>query len=277
MKNITVSSLLKKYKIRPKKNLGQNFLVNTNLMNKLMDPLDLYPDEDLLEIGSGLGVFSSKLARHALGVLAIEKDRRLIEIARQEFVEQKNLKFVEGDFLKLDLESLLRNLRLPIKVIGNIPYNISSPILFKLLENHSLFQLAVLTVQKEVAKRLVAAPGSKDYGVLTVLLNSQVCCESLFDLEAGAFLPPPEVTSTAVKISFPNQPLHNIYNPTLFKRVVKTAFNQRRKTVRNTLKTLLKNNKIKPWEACAIDPNSRPERLTIAQYVTLANFLGPLL
>lgn len=273
----SISRLLKKHRFRPKKGLGQNFLTDANFMHRLHDALDLYPDEDLLEIGSGLGVFSSELARHALEVIAIEKDRRLVEIAREEFGEQKNLKFLEADFLKLDLPHLLSDYHLPIKAVGNIPYNISSPILFKLLENHSLFQLAVLTVQKEVADRITAEPGTKDYGILSILLQSQVECESLFDLSPQSFLPEPEVTSTAVRLTFPKQPLHQILKPSIFKLVVKTAFQQRRKKVRNTLKKLLKNNEIRPWGPLGIDPELRPENLTIDQYVALANFLSPLL
>lgn len=273
----SISRLLKKHHFRPKRALGQNFLTDSNSMHRLHDALDLYPDEDLLEIGSGLGVFSNELAKHALEVIAVEKDRRLVEIAKTEFGEQKNLKFLEADFLKLDLPHLLDDYHLPIKVVGNIPYNISSPILFKLLENHSLFQRAVLTVQKEVADRITAEPGNKDYGILSILLQSQVKCESLFDLPPQSFLPEPEVTSTAVRLTFPKEPLYQILKPHLFKETVKTAFQQRRKKIRNTLKKLLKNNKIKPWEPLQIDPDLRPEDLTLDQYVALANFLSPLI
>lgn len=277
MKNITVGGLLKKYKIRPNKKLGQNFLIDKNLMDKLIDALDLYPDEDVLEIGSGLGLLSCKIAENAFEVLGIEKDKRLVKVAQEEFGSQPNLKFIEADFLAINLSELLKSNRVPVKVIGNIPYNISSRILFQLLDHPSLFQCAVLTLQKEVATRMTAKPGSKDYGILTLLLNSQLNCEELFDLEPGSFLPPPQVVSTAVKIMFPKSPPYQIRNPELFKKIVKTAFNQRRKTIRNTLKKLLKNNRIKPWEACQIDPNSRPEQIPIESYVALANFLNPLL
>lgn len=276
MKNPTVMQLVKRHNVRPKKPMGQNFLMDQNLMDKLIDALELYPDEDVLEIGAGLGVFSSRIARQARYVVAVEKDRRLFEIASGEFADQKNLKFVLGDFLKLDLPQLLQPFSPPVKVIGNIPYYISSPILFKLLEHKSLFETAVLTVQKEVAKRIVADPGSKDYGILSVLVQVQAESELLFDLEAGGFYPPPEVTSSAVQLHFRASPLYEVRNMPLFKKVVKTAFNQRRKTVRNTLKILLKNNRIKPWEVVQIDPDSRPETISVAQYVALANFLHSL-
>src|SRR3989338_161025 len=277
MKNITVSGLLKKYKTRPQKKLGQNFLTDVNLMNKLIDDLELYPDEDVLEIGAGLGVFSQRIARHALGVLAIEKDKRLLKIAQDTFEDKTNLKFIEGDFLEFNLPHLLEKLRLPIKVIGNVPYYISSQILFKLLDHSHLFDFAVLTLQKEVAQRLVGKPGTKDYGILTILVNSQATCETLFDIEAGSFFPPPEVTSTAVKITFAKVPLFNIRNFPFFKKLVKQAFSQRRKTIQNSLKILIKNNKIDPWAACKIDPQVRPEQIPIESYVALANFLSPLI
>lgn len=277
MKHLTIPKLLKKYGVRPNKKLGQHFLMEPALIDKLIDALELYPDEDVLEIGSGLGFLSYQVAKHALEVVAIEKDHRLFEIAGKEFGEQKNLKFHEGDFLKIDLPHLVSDYHLPMKVIGNIPYNISTPILFKLLENHSLFQLAVLTVQKEVAKRITAEPGNKDYGVLTIMVQAEAICESLFDIEAGSFLPPPEVSSRAIKVTFPRTPLHMIHKPSLFRTVVKTAFATRRKILQNTLKKLLKNNKIEPWEACQIDPKLRPEEIPVDKYVALANFLAPLL
>lgn len=273
----TVASLLRKYRIRPNQRLGQNFLKEATLMDKLIDALELYPDEDVLEIGSGLGWFTHKIAQLALGVVAIEKDRKLYEIAKEEFGEQKNIQFVHGDFLKLNLVPLVRPFHLPMKVLGNIPYNISTPILFKLLENHFLFANAVLTFQKEVAERLTAKVGTKDFGILTILLGIQTECKKLFDLEPGSFLPPPQVTSTAVRIAFLRQSPYVIHNLKLFKKVVKTAFGQRRKTIKNNLEPLFKKGKIKPWTPLQIDPGLRPEQMTIDQYVALANYLNTLL
>lgn len=277
MNKYTLAKLLRKYPIRPNKKLGQNFLGDKNLMDKLIDALDVYPDEDVLEIGSGLGWMSHEIAKLALSVIAVETDKRLLKIARSEFGKTKNLTFVEGDFLKLDLPHILSNTRLPMKVIGNIPYYISSPILFKLLENHSLFQFAVLTLQREVAERLTAKPGSKDYGILSIFLQAQARCEKLFDLPPQVFFPEPEVVSRAVKITFPRQAPHLIHKPPLFKTVVKTAFRTRRKTIRNNLKGLLKNNRVKPWEASRIDPEVRPEQIPVEGYVALANTLATLL
>ncbi|MDZ4224289.1 MAG: 16S rRNA (adenine(1518)-N(6)/adenine(1519)-N(6))-dimethyltransferase RsmA, partial [bacterium] len=239
--------------------------------------LDVYPDEDVLEIGSGLSVLTAKLGLHAQRILAIEKDKRLLNIAREEFSELANLTFHEADFLKCDLSSLLKKYHTPIKVIGNIPYYISSQIILALLDNAPLFQRAVLTVQKEVADRLAAEPSSKDYGILTIFIGAKAQCDKLFDLAPEAFIPPPEVTSTAIKITFTKNPSFQIQNELLFKKIVKTAFQQRRKTIKNSLKILLKNNRIKPWSSCNIEPELRPEQLTVEQYVALANYLAPLL
>lgn len=273
----TVAHILKKYGVKPNKKLGQNFLSDFNLMDKMIDHLNLYPDEDVLEIGSGLGVLTNRIAMQGLEVIAIEKDKRLHSIAKKEFQKQANIKFIETDFLKTDLLALVQHLHLPIKIIGNIAYNISSPILFKLLEHRNLFSIAILTLQKEVAKRLVAHHGNKDYGILTILMNIYTQCEILFDIEAGSFLPPPKVTSTVVKITSLKKPKYVIYDYPLFQTVVKQAFKGRRKTIKNTLKVLLKNGRIKPWDECQIDPSLRPEQISIAEYVVLANYLHPLL
>lgn len=273
----TVPALIKKYSIRASKKLGQNFLKDSDVMDRLIDPLNLYPDEDVLEIGPGLGVITDKLSRQVLEVIAIEKDKKMLEVAQTEFGDRKNIRFIEADFTKINLPTLLKPFHTPIKVFGNIPYNVSSAILFLLLENHSLFQCAVLTLQKEVANRLIAHPGTKDYGILTILLQPYAVCEKLFDIEPGSFLPPPEVTSTAVKITFLKTSPYTIHKPQLFTRIVKTAFQQRRKTIRNALKSLLKNGQIKPWEVCYINPDERPECLTVKQYADLANYLNTVL
>lgn len=277
MKNPTVAKILKKHNLRPNKKLGQNFLADLNLIEKLIDQMELYPDEDVLEIGSGLGIMSSFIAKLSLEVIALEYDKRLVKIASAEFADKGNLKFIEGDFLKVDLEQLLRNLHTPIKVIGNIPYYISSKIVMKLLENRHLFQFALLTVQKEVAERLVAKPGNKDYGVLSIFLQTEAEVKTLFDLPGEAFVPAPEVTSTVIRITFPKKSLHIIHNPKLYEKIVKMAFLSRRKTIQNNLKTLLKSKKISPWAIVGIDPEMRPEDLSIEQYVTLANYLGTVL
>lgn len=273
----TVSSLLKKYRIRPNKRMGQNFLKEPGLIGKIVDALELYPDEDILEIGSGVGVLTGQLAREALEVIAVEKDNRLLKIAREESEDKKNIKFIHADFLKLNLSSLLQNYRLPMKVVGNIPYYISSKVLFKLLENRSLFQCAVLTLQKEVAARLSAPIRTKDYGILTIQMGLHAECKKLFDIEPGAFFPAPQVTSTVVKITYWKQSPYVLHNPAFFQKMIVQAFCGRRKTIKNTLKSLLKNGKIKPWEMAQIDPSLRPEQITIAQYVGLANILSTLL
>lgn len=273
----TVSSLLKKYRIRPNKNLGQNFLSDPNLIHKIVDILEIYPDEDVLEIGTGLGVLTYQLAKEALEVISVEKDKRLFQIATKEFGGKENLKLIHADFLKINLSALLKNNHLPLKVVGLIPYSLSSKILFNLLDHHSLFQFAVLTLQKEVAARLTANPGTKDYGILTILMGIDAQCRKLFDVEPGSFIPPPQVTSTVIKIEFFKQSPFLIYDHPLFKKLIKTAFATRRKTIQNALKPLLKNGRVKPWEQAGIDPCLRPEQISIPQYVGLANTLHTLL
>ncbi|MBI4125000.1 MAG: ribosomal RNA small subunit methyltransferase A [Deltaproteobacteria bacterium] len=273
----TPASFLRSYSIRPSKSLGQNFLNEPHLMDKLIDALELYPDEDVLEIGSGFGFMTHKIAQHALGVVAVEKDKKLLDIAKKEYGLQKNIQFVQGDFLKINLPATVKDCHLPMKMIGNIPYNISSQILFQLLDNHFLFSAGVLTLQKEVAARLTAKAGTKDYGILAILLATRIACKKIFDIEPGSFIPPPKVTSTAVRLTFLKQSPHVIHNLKLFRQVVKEAFGTRRKTIQNALKKLLKNGRIKPWETAQIDPKLRPEQIPIEGYVRLANLLNTLL
>src|SRR3989338_9281132 len=198
----TVGELLKKHSLHAKKSLGQNFLADPNLMRKLLTSLQLSPEDIVLEIGPGLSVLSALAANQCRQVVAIEKDASLLTIARQEFGYLSNLQWVEGDFLECDLEAILKNWPKPVKALGNVPYNISTPIVFKLLEQRHLFSQAVLTLQKEVVQRMVAQPGNKEYGILSVMLQSQARCTKLFDLPARCFIPPPEVTSSTIQIDF---------------------------------------------------------------------------
>lgn len=274
----SIESLLKKYRIRPKKQLGQHFLNAVPTLEKIVNALGARHTDDVLEIGAGLGVMTSLLASRARRVFAVEKDKILSGIIEKEFGHLKNLRLITTDILKINLERDLDGARFPIKVIGNIPYNISTPILFKLLDNKSLFQCAVLTVQQEVAKRITACPNTKDYGILSILVQTQADCRKLFDIRPTNFIPPPEVDSSCIRLDFIPPPDLQIEDYELFQKLVKAAFGQRRKTLRNSLlgaKSLgLSAEKLDPaLSSCKIDPTRRPETLLIAEYIALANYL----
>jgi len=274
----SIESLLKKYHIRPKKKLGQHFLIAMPTIEKIVNALGARHTDDVLEIGAGLGVMTAMLASRACRVFAVEKDRSLASILTQEFGHLTNIRLIDADILRFDFRQRLSTARFPIKVIGNIPYNISTPILFKLLDNKSLFKCAVLMLQREVARRILARPNTKDYGILSVMAQTKAQCQKLFDIRPTSFIPSPQVISTVIRIDFESAQHTHIEDRDVFERIVKAAFGQRRKTVRNAL--LGSKNLNLPVEkldaalsTCRIDPMRRPETLLINEYIALASAL----
>jgi len=274
----SIESLLKKYHLRPKKQLGQHFLNAMPTLEKIVNALGARHTDDILEIGAGLGVMTAMLSSRAHKVFAVEKDKILSAIIEKEFGHLKNLQLITNDILKINFKRDLHAPRFPIKVIGNIPYNISTPILFKLLDNKSLLQCAVLTLQQEVAKRIIARPNTKDYGILSILAQTQADCRKLFDIRPTNFIPPPEVDSSVVRLDFVPTADFGIENYDLFRKLVKAAFGQRRKTLRNALlgaKGL--GISIEAIDSalshCKINPIRRPETLLIVEYIALSNHL----
>ncbi len=274
----SIESLLKKYHLRPRKQLGQHFLNAVPTLEKIVNSLGIKHTDDVLEIGAGLGVMTVMLAERAHTIFAIEKDKSLAAIIEKEFGHIGNIKLITADILKTNFRRDLDTARFPIKVIGNIPYNISTPILFRLLDNRALLQCAVLTVQQEVAKRIVARPNTKDYGILAILAQTQADCRKLFDIRPTNFIPPPEVQSSVVRLDFISTANMGIENYGLFQKIVKAAFNQRRKTLRNALQGAKGLGiSMEAIDAalsfCKIDPMRRAETLLIPEYIALANQL----
>ena len=276
-------SLLKKYQIRPKKHLGQHFLTAAPTIHKIVDALKIGADDDVIEIGSGLGVMTHLIARRARRVFAIERDQELIEIARKEF-DSDNIVWIQSDILKLTPRDILKqedigakSPSIRAKIVGNIPYNISTPILFWMLDHREALSRGVIMVQKEVGLRVVAPPGGKDYGIPSVLIQAFADCEKLFDISPKSFTPPPRVTSTVVQIDFRKEN-PKIGNEARFRAVVKGAFGKRRKTLRNALlgaRGLWPNahSLDSALAACGIEPNRRPATLSVDDYICLASHL----
>lgn len=279
----SVHSLLKKHGITPKKRLGQHFLHARPTMEKIVAALAATNDDTVIEIGPGLGVMTALAAATARHVFAIEKDAAMIDVARQEFGGIENITWIEEDILETPLCDVMQRLACVgqgerIRVVGNLPYNISSPILFCMLEHRRMIRRAVVMIQKEVAERIVAQPGGKDYGILAVLLQAVADCRKLFDVSAKSFLPPPEVTSSVLQIDF-REGDDGIADEERFRLVVKGAFGKRRKTLRNALLGaralgLTAAKLDAALESCAIDPRRRPEQLSVAEFVALANALS---
>ena len=261
-----------RWKTRPRKRFGQHFL-EAAWVDKLIAALGTSPDDTFLEIGPGRGALTTPLAARVRQVIAVEIDRDLARALPEH--GSANLRIVEGDFLDVDLDEVLRGEPLPVRVIGNLPYNVASPILFKLLGAHAegrRFSDATLMLQREVADRLVARPGTSDYGALAIQVGLHATVERLLTLPPGAFRPAPKVTSAVVRLRFGPASV-DVGDPDVFARVVRGVFLQRRKTLSNALRPVadsLRRSAPQLLESAGIDGQRRPETLTVAEMARLA-------
>lgn len=273
----SIQSILKKYCLRPKKRLGQHFLASVPTMEKIIDAVEIEKDDLVLEIGAGTGLMTAMTAGRCANVIAIERDRDLIDIASSEFGHIKNIRWIGADVLKLDVMKIAQKPR-GCKIIGNLPYNISSPILFWMLDGRDAISRAVIMLQKEVGMRIVAKPGGKDYGILSVSFQAFADCKRMFNVSAKSFVPPPEVESSVVRIDFKGKD-PGIDDESRFRTIVKAAFGKRRKTIRNSLLGArglgLGAEALDSGLAAArIDPRRRPEALSVDEYIELAHHIG---
>jgi 16S rRNA (adenine1518-N6/adenine1519-N6)-dimethyltransferase len=216
--------------IRPHRSLGQSFLTWEPVADDLVGALGVGREDTVLEIGPGKGILTRRLLDRAGQVIAVEVDTRLVEGLREELGADRRLEVVRADFMEFDLAGLRG-----LKVMGNLPYNLSSQMLFRLLEFLPSWDVAVLTTQREFAYRVLAEPGTKAYGALSVLFDRLVERERLFNIEARCFKPRPDVTSTAFQLRRRTRPLYDVADPELFRRVVRACFAQRRKTIANNV------------------------------------------
>ncbi len=257
---------------RPRKRFGQHFL-EAAWVAKVIDALHATRDDAFLEIGPGRGALTRPLAARAGRVVAIEIDRDLAGL----LIEQQlpNVRVIQADFLDIDLAEALHGEPRPLRVAGNLPYNVSSPILFRLLgaaDGGRVFSDATLMLQKEVADRLVAKPGRKEYGVLAIQVALTADVEHLLTLPPGAFRPPPKVTSAVVRLRF-RPPVVDVGDPRVFERIVRGMFLQRRKTVANALRPVadtLGQRSAELLERAEVDGKLRPEALTLDQIARLS-------
>ncbi len=259
-------------KPRPRKRFGQHFLEKA-WVDKLIASLAAAPDDTFLEIGPGRGALTRPLAPCVRELVAVEIDRDLAAALPAHV--PPNVRVVEGDFLDVNLDELLRGVPLPVRVVGNLPYNVSSPILFKLLDaanEGQRFRDATLMLQKEVADRLVARPGTGEYGTLAIQVALHADVERLLTLPPGAFRPPPKVTSAVVRLRF-HAPSADVGDPATFERIVRGVFLQRRKTLANALKPVafsLGRSAPELLERAGLDGSQRPEELTVADVARLS-------
>lgn len=251
--------------VRPKKSLGQHFLTDHNIARKIVDALPPDPP-DLLEIGPGTGILSAYLLTlPGRSSKFIETDREAVEFLVDKFPEISEL-IIHNDFLKVDLKTIMRD---KYQVVGNLPYNISSQIFFRILDDRDRVTSAVVMIQKEVADRIISGPGNKVYGILSVLLQTWFRIEYLFTVSPGVFNPPPKVRSAVIRLTR-NDVTDIGCDPVYYFKLVKTAFNQRRKTLRNALKSLLGN--IPPSHLDDV-LSKRAEQLSVEDFKSLCREL----
>ncbi|HAZ58483.1 MAG: 16S rRNA (adenine(1518)-N(6)/adenine(1519)-N(6))-dimethyltransferase RsmA [Bacteroides sp.] len=252
--------------VKPKKFLGQHFLKDLKVAQDIADTVDSQPELPVLEVGPGMGVLTQFLVKKERTVKVVEVDYESVAYLREAFPSLED-HIIEDDFLKMNLNRTFDGN--PFVLTGNYPYNISSQIFFKMLDNKELIPCCTGMIQKEVAERIAAGPGSKTYGILSVLIQAWYEVEYLFTVSEHVFNPPPKVKSAVIRMTR-NQTRDLGCNEKLFKQVVKTTFNQRRKTLRNSIKPILgKESSILQDEIF----NKRPEQLSVQQFVELTNMV----
>ena len=254
--------------VRPKKNLGQHFLTDLSIAKRIADTVDACPELPVLEVGPGMGVMTQYLVEKPRPLRVVEIDRESVEYLNENFPKLRD-NIIGDDFLRMDLRTLFDGGQFVLT--GNYPYDISSRIFFKMLDNRDLIPCCTGMIQREVALRMASKPGNKQYGILSVLIQAWYNVDYLFTVEPDVFNPPPKVQSAVIRMTR-NEVQHLGCNEQLFKQVVKTTFNQRRKMLRVSLKQML------PTDAPIFKEHAdmltlRPEQLSIEQFVELTNYV----
>jgi 16S rRNA (adenine1518-N6/adenine1519-N6)-dimethyltransferase len=264
--------------LKPDKRLGQHFLVDKGIIREIIQKAGVERSDDILEIGPGLGALTIPLAKEVNSITAVEKDHRMVGHLRQRLEEANisNVQVIEGDILRVDFDDVTGG-KNRIKVMGNLPYNISSPFLEILIKNKKYFSSAVLMLQYEFAERLCSGPGTKDYGAITVMTKYESTVTRLLRVDRDAFSPRPKVGSMVISIDLEIPHPVRAKDNRVFELVVRGAFAQRRKTIKNSLKVIddqFKNDHI-AWalDKCGIDPLRRAETVSLDEFISLSDTL----
>lgn len=287
--SIDINMNLKKFNIRPTKSLGQNFLVDQEILKSIVQAAELTKEEIVLEIGPGLGNLTAELAENAGKVIAVEIDKRLIPILKENLKAYENVRIINADILQIDPVEVLREelgddcklgdgSTTQLKIVANLPYYITTPVIMKLLESKIKAKTMVFMVQKEVADRMKAAPGRKDYGALSVAVQYYSKPAVVLEVPPHSFIPRPEVYSSVIRLELYEKPPVDLRDEALFFKIVKAAFGQRRKTLANALNNAgyfnLSKEKIKEiLFKAGIGGNQRGETLSLTQFAQLANLI----
>lgn len=262
--------------VRPKKNLGQHFLTDLNIAKRIADTVDEpYAELPVLEVGPGMGVMTQYLVEKPRPLKVVEIDKESVAYLKATLFKEQEPPIIEGDFLRMDLREVFDGQQFVLT--GNYPYDISSQIFFKMLDNKDLIPCCTGMIQHEVALRIASQPGNKQYGILSVLIQAWYHVEYLFQVEPGVFNPPPKVQSAVIRMTR-NEVTDLGCDEQLFRRVVKTVFNQRRKMLRVSLKQILSDAQLSTLNSNFSDfLTRRPEQLSIPEFVDLTNKVGKVL
>jgi len=278
---VRTRELLGQYGIMLKKSLGQNFLTDLHVLDKIIRAAELTEKSGVLEIGPGMGALTDRLADHAYKVVAIEIDGRLVPILKELFKSRPHVEIVHGDALTVDFSKIITEHLSgsdSLHVVANLPYYVTSPILVRLLEERLPLKNMVIMVQKEVAERLAAKPGTKDYSSLSVLVQYYAETSMVARVPSHVFVPRPQVDSAVAKLTLRREPMVQVSDESLFFKVVRAAFNQRRKTLVNALHSQLfahvSKLEVEAWlQKANIDPKRRGETLNLQEFATLTDVM----
>ena len=284
-----IAALREKHNFKISKSLGQNFLTDQNIIDKIIEGAQIEEGDIVLEIGPGMGVLTAATAERASKVIAIEIDKNLLPILADTLTGYKNVEIIHGDVLKLNLNDVIsqsfksdtissgsggNNVAPKVKIIGNLPYYITTPIIMKILEEKTHAQSITIMMQKEVAERINAKPGTKVYGAITVAINYYCTVHHIVDVSRGVFIPQPNVDSQVLRLDIREAPPVFVESEKMFFACIKAGFGQRRKTLLNSLtgiNGLEKQEVLEALQKAKIDPTRRAETLSLSEFATLSN------
>lgn len=285
MENILeeTKSIMKKYNIRANKSLGQNFLINSEVVENIINSSEITKEDMVIEIGPGLGTLTKYLLERAGKVLCIELDSKMVKILNDRFSIYNNFEIINADVLKINLNEIINENKKQekikkVKVVANLPYYITTPIIMKLLEEKLDIESITVMIQKEVADRLIETPGGKNTGAITYTVYYYCDSEKIMEVPNSSFIPEPEVTSEVIKMNLRDKPAVEIKNPQIMFMIIKSAFMQRRKTLLNALTNtkvfINKDEGLKILKKLNLSENVRAEELSIQDFANIAKIIS---